>query len=316
VSGRPPRPLGALAVLGAILCFSVSSTIVKWADHPGAALAFWRMVGASLVWWIVLLVRRGRSGTPLPDRETWRRVLLPAAFFGANIAVFFTAIGRTSIAHAEFIGSMSPLLLLPAGAIFFREHPDWRALGWGVLSIVGITIVLFGGGSQGTATVGGDLLVVLTLLLWVGYLLSTKWVRRRHIDVVTFMACVMPLALVTTTPIALAVAGDALWPMPWQAWVAVGLLTALTGVAAHGLLVFAQHHLPVATIGVMQVAQPAIAVGWAWLLLGESVLLVQLPGMALVIIGLVAFTMASQRRIASQLVAVDAVDAVTVEETR
>jgi drug/metabolite transporter (DMT)-like permease len=81
------------------------------------------------------------------------------------------------------------------------------------------------------------------------------------------------------------------------------------------LLVFAQHHLPVATIGVMQVAQPAIAVGWAWLLLGESVVAVQLPGMALVIVGLVAFTVAAQRRVASQLVSVDVVDAVTVEES-
>ncbi len=311
---RAPRPLGVLAVLGAILCFSVSSSIVKWAETPGAAVALWRMICASAVWWVILLARRRRTGARLPDRETWRRVLLPAVFFGANIATFFTAVNKTSIAHAEFIGAMSPLLLLPAGALFFKEHPDWRALSWGLLSVVGIAIVLFAGGDSGVATVEGDLLLILVLLLWVGYLLSTKWVRRHHIDVVTFMACVMPLAMLTTAPIAVTVAGDAIWPLSGRAWAAVAMLTALTGVAAHGLLVFAQHHLPVASIGVMQVAQPALAVGWGWLLLGESVGLAQIPGMVLVIVGLVAFTAVSQRRVAAQLVAVDALDAVTVED--
>ena len=64
----------------------------------------------------------------------------------------------------------------------------------------------------------------------------------------------------------------------------------------HGMIAFAQRELPMATIGVIQVGQPAIAVCWGALILGEQIELAQVPGMVLVITGLVAFTVIAQRR--------------------
>lgn len=296
VSRPPGRLLGLAAVIVAVLCFSISSPLVKWAGTPGAAIAFWRMLCAIAVWWIVLSVHHRRNDAPWPTAATWRRVAPAGLCFGANIAVFFTVINRTSIAHAEFIGSMSPLLLVPAGALLFHERPNWRAMRWGVVSIVGIAIVLFAGGDQGAATLEGDLLMLIVLSLWVGYLLSTKWARRSQIDTVTFMACAIPIGLLSAGPIAFVLARDALWPLSGRAWLVVGLLTMLTGIAAHGLIVFAQNHVPVAAIGVMQVGQPALAVFWAWVILGEQIAATQVPGMVLVIIGLALFTITSQRR--------------------
>jgi drug/metabolite transporter (DMT)-like permease len=46
------------------------------------------------------------------------------------------------------------------------------------------------------------------------------------------------------------------------------------------------------------VSQPAIAVAWSYILLGEEIRLAQVPGMLLVLIGLAAFTLVSQRRTA------------------
>lgn len=290
------RTLGLSAVLGAVLCFSVSSALVKWAETPGAALAFWRMLFAVGVWWIVLSVHRRRNSVPWPSAATWRRVAPAGLCFGANIAVFFTVINRTSIAHAEFIGALSPLLLVPAGAVFFHERPNWKAMRWGLVSLVGMAIVLLAGGDQGVATVEGDLMMLIVLGLWAAYLLSTKWARSGHVDTITFMACAIPVGLLTAGPIAFIVARDAIWPLSGRAWLVVVLLTVLTGVAAHGLIVFAQNHVPVAVIGVLQVGQPALAVFWAWVILGEAVAPTQVPGMALVLIGLALFTLTSQRR--------------------
>ena len=69
------------------------------------------------------------------------------------------------------------------------------------------------------------------------------------------------------------------------------MLAVLTGMIGHGLIAFAQRELPVATIGIIQVAQPAIAVCWSFVVLGRGRSKVaQIPGMVLVIVGLVAFT--------------------------
>ena len=73
------------------------------------------------------------------------------------------------------------------------------------------------------------------------------------------------------------------------------ILTFLTGVAAHGLLVFAQKTIPIGTIGIAQVAQPALAVVWSFLLLGETLRRGQVAGIAIVIIGLSAFLVLNER---------------------
>lgn len=228
---------------------------------------------------------------------------MPAGiFFGSNIAIFFTAITRTSIAHAEFIAALSPLLLLPAGALIFKEHPNWKALRWGLITLLGVSLVLFTGSGNGAASLEGDLMMILVLAAWVGYLLSTKWARRHNIHVIHFMACAVPMAMIPVIPIAIIVAGDSLWPLSGRAWLVVGLLAVLTGIMAHGLIVFSQKHLPVATIGIMQVGGPALAVFWAWVVLGESITPLQVPGMALVVIGLAAFSLSNQRRAVLPLV--------------
>jgi drug/metabolite transporter (DMT)-like permease len=292
-------PVGILAMLVAVFVFSSSSTIVKWADTPGSVLAFWRMIGAVVLWWIVIAARRAATGRPPPSAETWKRVLPAGLFFGFNITLFFTAINRTSIAHAEFITALSPLVLLPLGAVFFHEKPDRRALLWGLLSLAGLAIVLFLGGSQGGASIAGDALVVVVVGTWVGYLLTGRRARAT-VDVVDFMSTMMPIGVLTAAPVALLLAGDDMWPLTAKDWVAVALLSVLTGMLGHGLIAFAQREVDVATIGIIQVAQPALAVCWSYLILGEAIRPVQVPGMILVVVGLAAFTVVSQRRAQQQ----------------
>jgi len=296
----PPAPqsrrieIGLLAVLGADVSFSISSTLVKWADTPGAVIAFWRMVGAVIVWWAVIGVRRVTTGTPPPSATTWRSVLPAGLFFGVNISLFFTAITKTSIAHAEFITSLAPFALVPVGALLFGEQPRWRALRWGAVSLVGIAIVLAFGPANGDASVGGDALVVVVVGTWVGYMITGRRARA-SVDVVDFMATMMPIGLLTAVPMALLLAADDIFPLSAKAWAASAMLTVLTGVVAHGLIAFAQREVDVGTISVIQVSQPALAVGWAMLLLREDVRAAQVPGMALVLLGLLAFTLASRR---------------------
>ena len=288
-------PIGIVAMLLAVLAFSSSSTIVKWAETPGSVLAFWRMLGAVVLWWIVILVRRRATGRPPPSAATWKAVLPAGLFFGLNITLFFTAINRTSIAHAEFITALSPLVLLPLGAVLFHEKPDRRALLWGLISIVGLAMVLFLGGNQGGATVAGDALVIVVVGTWVGYLLTGRRARAT-VDVVDFMSTMMPIGVLTAAPVAIVLAGDDIWPLSAKAWMAVALLSVLTGMLGHGLIAFAQREVDIATIGIIQVAQPALAVCWSFLVLGEAIRPAQVPGMILVITGLAAFTIVSQRR--------------------
>ena len=47
------KTLGVLAVLGLVVAFSLSSTLVKRAESPGVLVAFWRMItGDSQLRWV------------------------------------------------------------------------------------------------------------------------------------------------------------------------------------------------------------------------------------------------------------------------
>lgn len=290
------RTLGFVVMIVAVLSFSASSPLIKWSHSVGSVVAFWRMVGAAVGWWLVIAVLHVVKGRPLPSRRTWRYSVLPGLFFGANIALFFTAVNRTSIAHAEFIAAMSPLILLPAGAIMFGEHPNWSALRWGLISVVGVVLVLFFGPAKGAATLGGDLVMLAVLAMWAGYMLSSKFARTSGVGTIDFMACTVPIGLLTSGPIAVMIAGSDIVELSARGVLVVVILAVVTGMFAHGCIVFAQRLIPVATISIMQTAQPAIAVFLAYVILDEAVRPVQAVGMVLVVLGLALFVWTSQRR--------------------
>lgn len=289
------RTLGLLAMVVAVVSFSTSSSLIKWSESTGSVVAFWRMIGAVLGWWTVLFVLRFTRNRPLPTATAWRSAAVPGLFFGANITLFFTAITKTSIVHAEFITALNPLILLPLGALLFGEHPNWQALRWGAVSIVGVALVLFFGPEQGASSIEGDLMVIVVICLWSGYLLSSKRARASGVGTLDFMSCMMPIGAVMAGPIAALIAGADVFGLSARGWIVVAVLTFLTGMLSHGCIVFAQQHIPVATIGIMQTAQPALATLFGFLILGEAVRAPQVLGMALVISGLALFTMSTQR---------------------
>jgi drug/metabolite transporter (DMT)-like permease len=112
-------------------------------------------------------------------------------------------------------------------------------------------------------------------------------------DVATFMATISPIAAVAVLP--LAIADGEMFEMSGKGWAYTLVLMFLTGVAAHGLLVFAQRTIQIGTIGIAQVAQPALAVVWSFLLLDERVRPSQVVGIAVVMGGLVGFLVLNDR---------------------
>jgi len=281
------KALGVLAVVGLVVAFSLSSTLVKRAESPGVLVAFWRMLTVSLVWNVVLL-STGRRITMRNVRQVW----LPGVFFGLNLAVFFAGATHNSVANAALIGSLAPFLIVPVGAWLFKEYIDPRALVFAVMAFGGVALVLFSAPPNGDASLEGNVFGFLAMLLLVAYVAATKQFRQ-EMDVTTFMATICPIATVAVLPLAIA-HGD-VFGLSGTGWTYMLILTLTSGVAAQGLNVYAQKTIQIGTIGIAQVAQPALAVVWSFLLLGEVVNHRQMAGIAIVVSGLLAFVVLNQR---------------------
>jgi drug/metabolite transporter (DMT)-like permease len=281
------KAVGVLAVIGLVAAFSLSSTLVKRAESPGVLVAFWRMITVSIIW-NALLWSTGRHITV----ANLRQALVPGVFFGLNLAVFFAGATHNSVANAALIGSLAPLLIVPLGAWLFTEHIRPGALVFAVLAFAGVAVVLFNAPPNGDASLEGNVFGLVAMLLLVAYVVSTRHLRR-DMDVTTFMATICPVAAVAVLPIAIA-HGD-VFGMSGTGWKFMLILTLTSGVMAQGLLVFAQKSIQIGTIGIAQEAQPALAVVWSSLLLSEFVNGWQVVGIAMVVVGLVAFVIAHQR---------------------
>jgi len=279
---------GWTALIAAIFVLSLGSTVAKKVGAPGVTLACVRSLLACAVWQGILAVR-GRH-------LTWaglRISLGPGVLFGVNIAFFFSAIQHTRIANVEFMGSLTPLVVVPLGAFFFHEHIPWNALTWGIPAIGGVAMVAFlAERTPGESNTLGLVLAVGAIFTWSAYLLVIKGLRAR-IDIPEFMAGIGLGAGLVLLPFS--ISKGFISEIPARGWPWLLLLTLINGVIAHTLLLVAQRSVPVGTISTLQVSQPALAAGAAWLLLGESVTPGQVVGMAIVLVSLAAYTLTVQR---------------------
>src|SRR3954468_17931611 len=145
------KAFGVLGVVGLVVAFSLSSTLVKRAESPGVLVAFWRMVTVSVVWNVVIWC----MGKRVTLRDL-RQALVPGVFFGLNLAVFFAGATHNSVANAALIGSLAPFLIVPVGAWLFREYINPRALVFAGVAFGGAALVLLNAPANGDASLEGN----------------------------------------------------------------------------------------------------------------------------------------------------------------
>jgi drug/metabolite transporter (DMT)-like permease len=285
------RRLGSIggipAMIVAILIFATGSTLVRKVHGNGVTIACYRSLIASAIWQLIMATQ-GRH-------LTWaiiRRAGPLGALMGANIACFFTGVTKTSIASAELIGTLSPVLLLPAGALIYKEKIPWRALPWGLGALGGLLLVLFNAPARGRTSWAGNGLIIVAVLSWATYLLISKNLRKT-IPVPELMSTITLGSGIVLLPfVAISGRWDGI-PVRGLGWFA--LLVMLGGVLGQTMILIAQRTLPIGTISTMQVAQPAIAVISAYLFLDESLRPIQVVGIVVVMISLLFFARTAQR---------------------
>lgn len=295
---RPNRTVGLFALLAVIVLFSMGSTLVKLSHTHGVTVAFWRLCVSSLIWWAILWFSEHRW-LSLADLKA---SLVPGIAFGLNITAFFVGVTKTSVASAEFTGALTPLIVVPLGAYFFKERLRPGALAFGAISLVGLAIVLFNAPPNGEFSWNGVAWIGCALVLWSTYLLTSRRLRQGR-TVAVVMAHITPIAGLVALPIGLIAFPGELTTFTARSWVFIVILGVVLGTVAHGGVVFAQKSVPIGVISMLQVSQPALAALWSVWLLDSSVRAIQILGMALVILGLIAVTVQTQRSRALELLA-------------
>jgi len=152
---------------------------IALAEMNVGAMVLYRFLFATLALTPLLLLHRPRF-----TRADWGLLLL-ASFLGIPLQflIQFSGLALTTVSHASLMVGTLPVLLAVAATLFAHERMDrtgWFAL---TLSTLGATLIALGArlatGASGP-TLGGDMLVVLSLVIALAWILINKRLMLRH----------------------------------------------------------------------------------------------------------------------------------------
>ncbi len=279
-SRRQHGAMGVGAMLLATLFWSFGGIFGKKSGASGLVLTFWRMwIGTALFLVIALAVRQ------LPSRDDIRRSTLAGIVFGLNVAAFFTAIQTISVATALIISALAPVVALPITVVVFKEGLTTLKVVCALIAVVGVIVAVLAApapsGSGGRSSIG-YVWAVVSLVLWLAYLLLSKGVRAR-VEMVPFLLVVSASGALAVSA-AVVVTGKSVGQVHGSGWWWVLALALGPGVFGHGLVAWAQPRVEASVTAVLIQAEPVFASINAWIFLHERVTRLQgLAGLGVII---------------------------------
>lgn len=276
------------------LGIAFAAIFVRWAlPAPPVVTTFYR-IGFATVALLLWLALRGRICWP-----GRRAALLAGAAgicFGADLALWTTALTLTSVANATLLVHTTPIFVGAYALLAGREKISARFAAGCAVALPGVALLLRGdaalapreGAADALATWSaaeiGDGLALAGAVFFSGYILLIRSARQG-------MSAPMAVALsgisaTATAGIAAALRGDAFHGFPAQSWAAFAAAALISHLGGALGVVWALGRLRATFASVALLAVPVCAALLGWLLLGEKPGPPQFLGGALVIAGI------------------------------
>ncbi|HEY9225417.1 MAG TPA: EamA family transporter [Gemmatimonadaceae bacterium] len=276
------RQRAALSLAIGVLGIAWAAILVRWSGVSGMVSAFYRLAFAALVFvpWRLFAPRPSTRVTPAAKRAA----IIAGVLFGADLALYNSAVMATNAANATLLGGNAPIFVALGGWLMYGERPTRRFwLGFllalaGMIAIVGADVVLHP--SLGL----GDALAVTGAVCYGAYILFVRR-SREGMDTLTFSAVSTAVGAACLIPVCL-IAGQPLTGFSARSWSALVALALISQVIGQLFIAHALGKLPAALTSIVLLAQAPLTAALAWPLLGERIRPGQLLGGALVLAGI------------------------------
>ena len=280
------------ALLVTISGIAWSAIFIRWSAVPGPSSAFYRVFIAALVLvpWRVISWLASSGERRKVTRPTWRMFLIAlggGVFFGLDLALYNTAVMRTTATTATLFGNNAPLFVGMGTWIFFRRPPRrnfWIGL---ALATAGAATVMVANATSrdgSNSDLTGAFMSIGAAACFAAYLLATEHVRE-ELDTLTFSTIAVGGSVVTLLVVCAAV-GAPLSGFTMKTWLALLGLGLISQLGAYLGLAYALGHLPATITSVGLLAQVPLTAILAVPLLGEPLTWPYLAGGGLVLTGI------------------------------
>ncbi len=292
---------GACALAGCLWGTGFFFGKIALAEMGVGHMVFYRFLFAC----VVLAPLVWRHPARLTPAE-WR-VLLLASFLGVPVQflVQFYGLSLTTVSHAALMVGTMPVLLAMAASLFAHERLD--AMGWLalVISTVGVAMIVLGGTpaiSDGRGpSVVGDLLVVLSLVIALGWILLNKQLMQRHPPVVVTSYGLLSGAAMLAVVVLVTRGAPPVHGVSGRAWLALGASGILCTATTTLLWNWGIHRVPASRAGVFLNLEPALGSILGVRLLGDRLGPFAWLGGGLIVAAAIALTTRGSQEVAAMM---------------
>jgi drug/metabolite transporter (DMT)-like permease len=281
------RGLSLFALFAGAICIALSPIWVRVSEVGPTASAFWRVCLAVPLLWILFFSLKTKETKSLNTQ--WPLLLVAGIAFAGDLAFWHWSIQYTSVANSTLLANLASIFVTLAAWLLWKQRPSGLFLAGLATALLGVALLVRASlaGSAGTSPTAllGDALGVVTAMFYAWYLMSVKGLRDRGAGTIRLMAVTTTITALILLPVALA-SGEALLPETAAGWLKLLGLAWISHAAGQGLIAYALAQLPAAFTSVGLLLQPVIAAGFAWILLGEPLVALQIAGGAVVLAGI------------------------------
>ncbi|WP_307086761.1 EamA family transporter [Arthrobacter agilis] len=265
-TGVPAWSMAVAAMLAVQLSNALSVGVI---DQVGAAGTAWlRMCFGAVFLWLI-----ARPRIRSVRRKDVPALLALGVATGFMTTFFLAAVERIPLGTAVAIEFLGPLTVASVAS------RDRRALTWPLLALAGV--VLLTEPWRGDIDLAGAGFALLAGTCWGLYNVLTQHVGDRFSGI-SGLSLTIPVAALATMPVGLpqVIGGD----VPWWVLPAAAGIALIAPVIAFGLEMLALHRMTHTAFGTLLSIEPAFGILIGLLVLSQTPTLLQLVGIALVIL--------------------------------
>lgn len=273
--------------LGALLAgatfIALSPIFVRLSEAGPTATAFWRVALAVPALWILCWLKPAARARRYSGK--WPLLLAAGLAFAGDLGFWHTSIKLTSVANSTLLANLASIFVTLAAWIFLRQRPTRVFLTGLGAALVGVALLVHTSLEFSPTGLAGDALGVVTAMFYAAYILAVKGLRDRGETTLHLMAVTSTVTALLLLPVALAT-GERMLPASASGWWILLGLALVSHAAGQGLIAYALAHLPAAFSSVSLLFQPVMAALFAWVLLAEPLVALQVVGGLVVLLGI------------------------------
>ena len=277
------RGSSLFALFAGAVFIALSPIWVRVSEVGPTASAFWRVcLAVPLLWGLFFSIKTKETKSL---NTQWPLLLVAGVAFAGDLAFWHWSIQYTSVANSTLLANLASIFVTLAAWLLWKQRPSGLFLAGLALALLGVALLVRASLGGSPTALLGDGLGVVTAMFYAWYLLSVKGLRDRGAGTLGLMAATTTITAVILLPVALA-SGEALLPATSTGWLKLLGLAWISHAAGQGLIAYALALLPAGFASVGLLLQPVMAAVFAWMLLGEPLVALQIAGGAVVLAGI------------------------------